>query len=130
MTNMRNGVLLILLSIVACGCSRNLPINEVYGTYAVSYPFGTEVITLKTDRSFVQRVAIENEQAVTVQGSCEYDEHESRITLTGTMIVVDGFGRLRNDWRTVTPGVDSMDVEKHWSRILIGSAAKYPYVKQ
>ena len=122
--------LVSLLAMTLAACSRRASSNAVYGTYVASYPFGTETITLKPDRAFRQRVEIENQKPASVEGTWQFDPKESRITLTGSMVVVDGFGRLRNDWRAVDPGVVSMDVEKHWSRILMATAAKFPYVKQ
>ena len=131
MTNkLQNSVLLLFLTITIAGCSRGVKRDDVYGTYMASYPFGAETITLKRDRSFVQRATIQNQPPATVQGTWEFDQKEGRITLYGSMIIVDGFGRLRNDWRSVDSGIASLDVERHWSRVLMASAAKYPYVKQ
>jgi len=102
----------------------------VYGVYVASYPFGTETLTLQRDGNFVQSVTIENQPPALAKGSWRFDPNESRIILTGSMVVLDGFDRLRSDWRTVTSGVVSMDVERHWLRFLLASAQKYPYVKQ
>jgi len=104
--------------------------ERVYGSYAASYPFGTETLVLNRDGTFVQQVTIKNEPPAAARGSWKFDPANSRVDLYGSMIVVDGFGKLRNDWRNVKPGVVSMDVEMHWSKILMGSAGKYPYVKQ
>ncbi len=130
MNKLQNSVLLVFLAITIAGCSRGVKRDDVYGTYMASYPFGTETITLKRDGSFVQRVTIENQQPATVQGTWQFDQKESRLTLSGSMVIVDGFDRLRNDWRAIDPGVVSVDVERHWSKVLMASAAKYPYVKQ
>src|SRR5258708_1211743 len=100
-------------------CSMTVAAKRVPGTYLLSYPFGTETLLLKADGTFVQEVAIRNEQPVTVRGSWTFDPKESRVELFGSMIVVDGFEHLRNDWRTVTPGLVSMDVEMHWFRIVM-----------
>ena len=122
--------LLSLFAMTIAACSRRVSSSAVYGTYVASYPFGTETITLKPEGTFRQRVEIKNQKPASVEGTWQFDPKESRITLTGSMVVVDGFDRLRNDWRSVDPGVVSMDVEKHWSKILMASTAKYPYVKQ
>ena len=95
-----------------------------------SYPFGTETITLNRDGTFVQRVAINQEQPLAVRGTWDFDTNKSRANLYGSMIVADGFDHLRSDWRTVTAGVDSLDVERQWFRVVMGSAATYPYIKQ
>ena len=126
----QNSVLLLFLAITIAGCSRGVKRDDVYGTYMASYPFGTETITLKRDGTFVQRVTIENHSLATVQGTWQFDQKESRLTLSGSMVIVDGFDKLRNDWRAVDPGVVSVDVGRHWSKVLMASAAKYPYIKQ
>jgi len=128
MSTLQNSVLLLFLTVTIAGCSRGVKRDDVYGTYLASYPFGTEIITLKRDGSFVQRVTIENQPSATVQGTWQFDQKESRLTLSGSM--VDGFDRLRNDRRVVDPGVVSVNVGRHWSKVLMASAAKYPYVKQ
>ena len=107
-----------------------VPVEKVYGTYVASYPFGTETITLDRDGTFVQRVEIKQEEPVTVRGTWDFDAKESRANFYGALIVADGFDHLRGDWRTVTTGIVSLDVERHWFRVGMGSAATYPYIKQ
>jgi hypothetical protein len=104
--------------------------EKVPGTYVASYPFGTEKLTLNADGTFLQEVTINSEVPETVRGSWKFDGHDSRVNLYGSMVVVDGFGALRRDWRIVASGFVSMDVEMHWSKILIGSAGECPYIKQ
>jgi len=120
----------ILVSVMLIGCSMTVPAEKVYGTYVASYPFGTETITLNRDGTFVQSVAIKQEQPVTVRGTWDFDPKESRANFYGAMIVADGFDHLRRDWRTVTTGIVSLDVERRWFRVVMGSASTYPYVKQ
>ncbi|MBI3476056.1 MAG: hypothetical protein HY010_10005 [Acidobacteria bacterium] len=107
-----------------------VPAETMVGTYVASHPFGIETITLNADGTFVQRVAIQQEQPMTIRGTWDFDPKESRAHLYGSMTVADGFGHLRSDWRTVTAGVDSLDVERHWFRVVMGSAATSPYIKQ
>jgi maltose-binding protein MalE len=107
-----------------------VPVEKVYGTYVASYPFGTETITLNRDGTFVQQVAIRPEQPVTVHGTWDFDAKESRANFYGAMVVTSPFGHLSKDWRTVTGGIVSLDVEKHWFRFVMGSALPYPYVKE
>jgi hypothetical protein len=126
----RNCLVLIFFAVGVVGCAKKVALEDVYGTYLASYPFGTETLTLQRDGNFLQTVSIGNKPDVSAKGTWRYDATDSRITLTDSMIVVDGFDKLRSDWRTVAPGVVSMDVEKHWSRVLMASAAKYPYVKR
>lgn len=115
---------------LSLGCSMTVPPEEVYGTYVAAYPFGAEMLTLYHDGSFVQQVTIENQSPEAVKGSWSFDPPESRVTLTGKMVVINGFDNLKSDWRTDTSGISSLDVERHWFKIVIGSARTYPYVKQ
>jgi hypothetical protein len=123
-------LIVIAASVITLGCSLTVPTEEVYGTYVRSYPFGTETITLNRDGTFAQRVAIKQEEPVTVRGTWDFDPKESRASFYGALLVTDGFGNLRKDWRTVTTGIVSLDVERHWFKIVMASAETYPYVKQ
>jgi len=107
-----------------------VPVDQVYGTYIASYPFGTDTLTLNRGGTFAQTVEITGQQPATVHGRWEFDSEESRANLYGAMIIADGFDHLRKDWQAVTPGIVSLDVEKHWFKILMGSAATHPYVKR
>jgi hypothetical protein len=111
------------------GCSSSVPVEKVYGSYVASYPFGTETITLNRDGTVVQLVAIKGQPPITVHGTWEFDSGESRVNLSGLMVVVDGFGHLQSDWQTVKAGTVSRDVELRWFRVVMASAATYPYVK-
>jgi hypothetical protein len=123
-------LILFALLIMAAGCSMKVPLDKVYGTYRTLYPFGTETITLNSDGNFVQQIVITAQAPVTTHGKWDYDSEGSRVNLDGFLMVVDGFGHLRSDWGMVKPGVASFDVEMHWFRIVMASAAAYPYVKQ
>jgi hypothetical protein len=107
-----------------------VPPEKVCGTDVASYSFGTETITVSRDGTFSQRVAIQQEPPVTVHGKWEFDPKESRANFYGAMIVTDGLDHIRSDWLTVTPGIVSLDVEEHWFKIVMDSAATHPYIKQ
>lgn len=125
-------LLLAIAVVLALGCSMSVPAEEVYGTYIAVYPFGAEMLTLFHDGSFVQQITVEKQSPVSATGSWSLDPQasRSRVTLSGLITVVDGFDNLKSDWRAEKSGISSMDVEKHWFRIVIGSARKYPYIKQ
>jgi hypothetical protein len=123
-------LLAVSIAVMLIGCSINVPLRKVYGTYKASYPFGTETIILNQDGSFAQQVAMKDQAPVTVNGKWDFDAQGSRVNLDGLMIVVDGFGHLRSDWQSVTAGTASFDIEMHWLRIVMASGATYPYVKQ
>lgn len=123
-------LILISLTVTLIGCAINVPLKKVYGTYKASYPFGTETITLNEDGSFVQKVAVKDQAPVTFQGKWDFDSQGSRVNFDRLMMVIDGTGHLKSDWRTATPGIASLDVETHWFRIIMASASPHPYVKQ
>jgi hypothetical protein len=75
-------------------------------------------------------VDIRGGESATVRGKWDFDPGESQVTLYGAIIVADEFDHLRKEWKTVTSGIVSLDVEIRWFKILIGSAFTYPYVKQ
>lgn len=116
--------------IMMMGCSVSVPTDKVNGTYKASYPFGSETISLNSNGTFIQEIAINNQAPVTVNGRWDYDAKEGRVNLEGFVSIVDRSGGLRSDWRTVKPGLASLDVEMHWFRIVMASAAEHPYVKQ
>ena len=124
-------VCILALCVLSVACSLNVRQEDLYGTYTASYPFGKETLTLNRDGTFVQQVAVNGQAPVTAHGRWEFDSNGSRISFYGSMWVDNGFGELRTDWRTITPGLTgSMGAERLWSRITIGSGGQYPYVKQ
>jgi hypothetical protein len=123
-------MLALFVAFTLMACSMAVKRDKVPGTYIALYPFGTDKIMLNSDGTFVQQVTLSNDAPATARGSWKFDANKSRVFLYGSMVVVDGFGNLKADWRTVTSGVDSMDVEIHWFKIVMGSASTHPYVKQ
>lgn len=119
-------LIVISVSVTLIGCSMTVPAEKVYGTYVASYPFGTETITLNRDGTFVQRVAIKQEQPVTVHRTWDFDPKESRVNLYGSMIVADRLDHLRKNWPTVTTGIVSLDVERHWFKSRDGLGCYLP----
>jgi hypothetical protein len=112
------------------GCSFKLSTEEVYGTYVAKYPFGTDVLKLNRDGSFVQTIDIESEPTQTAKGQWSFDPKNSYAKFYGLMIVDDGNGRLSHTWRTPTPTLVLMDLERHGFKVVMESAAAYPYLKQ
>jgi hypothetical protein len=112
------------------GCSYKVPASRVYGTYVASYPFGADTLTLNQDGSFVQTVAIRGKQQQTLKGQWSFDPSLSYAKFNRLLIVDDGNGHLNNDWQIPSPTLVDMDVEMHWFKIVMESAAAHPYVKQ
>jgi hypothetical protein len=128
---LRGYFIAILVTALLMGCSINVPLEKVFGTYRVSYPFGKEILTLNRDGSFDQQIAIKDQPPVTVHGKWDYEFFQgSRVNFDGLVTVVDGFGHLKVNWQKMPSGIASFDVEMHWFRIVMGSGAAYPYVKQ
>ncbi|WP_243438348.1 hypothetical protein [Fundidesulfovibrio soli] len=123
-------IVIALATVMLVGCSNNVPVDKIYGTYKTSYPFGTETIILQPSGEFIQTVAVNGQKEVTVSGTWKYDPNGSRVNFEGLLILLDGFGQLRNGWNEVKPGISSLAVEKNWFRIIMASAAPYPYLKQ
>ena len=110
----------------------NVPAEKVYGIYVASYPFGTETITLKRDGTFVQSIAIEQKETVTVRGTWELETgtEETRVTFHGARVVDDNFDHPKKGWQTAPTGLWSLSVEMHWFCIVMASGFAHPYVKQ
>lgn len=115
-------VIIVVVAMLA-SCAITVSAKDVYGIYVASYPFGIETMTLNPDGTFVQSIEIKQAEPTTVRGRWEFDPKESRVTFHGAMMVADRFDAPRPDWRTPTLGLVSLDVEKHWFRIVIGSAS-------
>ena len=73
---------------------------------------------------------VKDQAPVALQGKWNFDAQGSRVNFDRLMMVMDGTGHLKSDWRTATPGIASLDVETLWFRIIMASAATYPYVKE
>jgi len=123
-------ILVTLVGLV--GCSVTVPAEKVYGVYVASYPYGTETITLNRDGTFVQSIAIKQENPVTVRGTWESepDKSETRVTFHGARAVDGGFDHPVKDWKTAPIGLVSYDVEIIWFRVEMGSGLMHPYMKQ
>jgi hypothetical protein len=120
----------LLFSLAMSGCSPKVSLEQVYGTYVASYPFGTDTLTLNRDGTFVQRIEITGEEPLTASGRWSFDSEASYAQLQGFIMVDDGSGHLNHNWRTPKSDLVLLDVEMHWFRIVMESAAEHPYVKQ
>ena len=124
-------MLVLSLCLLICGCSTKVPEERVFGAYVASYPFGKEQLTFNQGGDFTQIVAIDGQAPVTVRGRWRFDAVRSNVYLYGSLLVVDGFGHLRPDWRTIFPGmIGPLSVERLWFRVVLNSGSVYPYQKQ
>ena len=126
------GLMAASLFCTLIGCSTHVPIEKVYGSYVASFPYGTEILMLNRDGSFVQTVKVNREKPVVARGRWEFDQDgdDSRLTLHGAMVVDDGFGGLRNDWQRPVSALVAPSVEIDWFRVVIASGEVHRYEKQ
>lgn len=91
-------IFILVFGIMIGGCSAKVPIDEVFGTYVASYPFGTETLILNRDMTLVQRVQINGDpQAVVIKGSWSFDPSTSYVEFHDHLEVTDKFGKLSSD---------------------------------
>jgi hypothetical protein len=114
------------------GCSASVPLQNVYGTYVATYPFGTDTITLNRDGTLVQNVVITDDPPPEIaRGHWSFDSSNSYVTFDVYLSVDNGFGKLNATWRTPHHGsAASLPIEKILFRTTMGSGAQYPYIKQ
>lgn len=122
-----------LMASAIISCSPVSSIETVYGTYVASYPFATATLTINRDGTVVQQVVVPNQPPLVLRGSWKFEATRSagRLTFIGLAVVADQSEEALNpDWRSPSRGIISSDIERHWFRVLIGSASQHPYVKQ
>jgi hypothetical protein len=118
------------VAVVFGGCSAS--VQNVYGTYVATYPFGTDTITLNRDGTLDQQVVITGDPPPEIaHGHWSFDPSNGYVTFDVYLQVDNGFGKLNRTWRTPHHGLAaSLPIEKILFRMTMGSGAQYPYVKQ
>ena len=101
----------------------------MFGKYLATHPFGTVTLTLNRDGTFEQRAVIAGEKPLTVRGSWRFDKNGD-VDVYGALVVADGFGDLRPDWKEVERSLIGLPVERLWFRVTLSSGAQHPYLKQ
>lgn len=125
-------MLALLILVMLTGCSMNVPTEKVYGVYVASYPYGTETVTLNRDGTFVQSIAVKQENTVTVHGTWEFEPgtKETRVTFHGARVVDGGSDHPVEGWQSAPIGLVSLDIETQWFHIVMASGSAHPYMKQ
>jgi hypothetical protein len=95
-----------------------------------SYPFGRVTLSLNKDGTFNQLVDIRGEEPLNAKGQWSFDSEASFVHLNGFIIVDTGNGSLSSDWRTPKSNLILLDIGTRWFKVVMESAAEYPYVKQ
>jgi hypothetical protein len=129
MTRALNFIMIILCIVSTLACTHVNP-DLLYGTYVAAYPFGTDTLTIGREGHFSQRIEVTGQGAQTFNGTWQYSQKDSSIEFHGIGSVADGFGHLKNDWRTDVIENSFQAVERSWFKIVINSGARVPYVKQ
>ena len=122
---------LLLLSCIASmlGCTRVRP-DAVYGTYVATYPFGRDTLNLRRDGRFDQQIEVDGQGKQSVSGTWQYSQRDGYVEFHHLGCVADGFGKLKDDWRTDVMETSDQPVERFWLKVTINSGARYPYVKR
>jgi hypothetical protein len=126
----------VVLGLVFTWVPSTLSVENIFGTYVASYPFGTATITLNPDGTFVQRVEVTGDPPpTTAKGRWTFDSdsyNKNYVTFyDGYLSVDDGFGRLKSDWRKEQGNsVAVPPIGRAFYKILLNPEGKYPYVKQ
>lgn len=113
-------IISIALSFVVLifGCSTKVSLDEVVGIYAVRYPYGNESLQLYNDGTYTQVIRIDGESnAKESKGRWEFDKDESKVILSDAIIVDDGFGKLKPNYRKLEPGLWILSAKKSFGKI-------------
>ena len=96
---MRRIYLVIVLGLVfILGCKNSFMVKDIQGTYVVKYPYGTELLVLKSGGIYEQLFAFNGETLRTINsGNWEIRNiDENQLVLHEPVIVDDGFGNPTN----------------------------------
>jgi len=102
----------------------------IYGTYVATYPFGHDTLTLERGGHFNQKIEGDGQGAQAFSGTWQYSQRDGSIEFHHLGCIADGFGKLKDDWRTDVMDSSYQPVERLWFRLTINSGARFPYVKQ
>ncbi len=100
---MRNLIFLLLICPLISGCSKPEE-KDLIGTYEAKYSYGTEILTLNSDKTYEQTFQSYKEKNLKNSGSWDYDAATSRVRLTNIMAVDDfdkpakNIGSVGGDW--------------------------------
>jgi hypothetical protein len=131
-------VVVVFIGLFVC-CKRDITTAELYGEYLARYPFGTDKIILSPGGRYVQEVAINgNSDRLVREGHWQFEVPDTplgfgRIRLDGCLRVVDGLGRLREDFKKPLLCMYPIERDFYFSdRLRLGSdgSAGYPHNKK
>lgn len=111
-----------------------LPITAVYGNWRADYSFGWQVLQLRTDGTYEQTVTINGKSGnVKHSGKWHYDTKLGNVGYQDCLLVIDGFGNVRNDFATPVDGACVTPVERRFlfvGGVRMGSEEGSLFIKQ
>src|ERR1700676_4826996 len=97
------GLLAIFLS---AGCFLSVKPDDLNGIFVGESDLCKITLTLSSDGQCLQEVVVGSSSKVsTAKGQWKYDDKSKCVVLTGTMVVLDGFKKLRKDYEVIPAGV-------------------------
>lgn len=129
MTRAISLLFLLLCTAGVLACTHVSP-KAVHGTYQATYPFGRDTLTLRDDGRFDEQIEVYGQGTQPFNGTWQYSKREGYVEFHHLGCVADGFGKLKDDWRTDVMEFSYQSVARHWFRLTINSGAPYPYIKQ
>lgn len=130
---MRIAFALLIAALLHAGCLYPTDRNELLGTYIAEYEFGTDMLELKSDGTYVQTIALkEDGKVIRGDGTWTYDQAEHRIVFEDLYVLSDGYGKKSAAYMNFPRGVASYPTERYfWSHQLrLGPDEGTPYNKQ
>jgi len=126
--------LIPILALVA-GCEVPvLPITDVYGKWRADYPFGWQVLELRADGTYQQTVTINGESGnVKHSGKWHYDTKLGNVVYQDCLLVINGFGEMRNHFAVPVAGACVTPVERRFlfvGGVRMGSEEGNLFMKQ
>lgn len=118
--------------VVTSGCLLHPDPKEIPGTYLAEYDFGTDILSLKSDGTYVQEIRVNGRsEVIRTSGTWKYDRGESRIDLSDVYSIQN---RYSDEWddRTVTNrGGASYAVERYFfsRKLRFGPDEGHPHNK-
>ena len=83
------------------GCSNNIRKDEIVGKYIVEYPYGKEILTIKTDNKYEQRIIFNTGNSFQ-KNEGEWNIKDMKITFKHYKEIDNGFGKINYNVDTIS----------------------------
>jgi len=112
------GMVTILFAIA--GCKSVIDQTELYGTYVDDNPFAAEKLILSSRNEYTQQIQLNKESKVNeFRGRWKFDAQTHAVILEDPIILLDEFGRFRNDYLKPLEGSFFLKAKKGPFRALV-----------